>query len=429
MRFAALSGSNPFRGLGRCGVLLAFALCMTGSQAASAAVSVDPSALPAGTLGVAYDETVTGAGGTGPYTFAVTAGALPTGIALDSNSGELTGTPSAQGVYNFTIQATDSLSASGSRAYTTSVGTFSLAVQPNTLPNGTQGVPYNQTLSAVGGTPPYTFTRSSGTLPTGVSLATDGTMSGTPSAGGSFTFIIQTQDGTGDSGFRTYSNVMIGSNSLTIAPPTLPNGTQSGGTGGPYTYSVSAGALPSGLSLNTSTGAISGTPSAGGSFNFTIRAVDGNNNFGTQPYTVVIGGNSLTIGPTSLPNGTVSIAYSQTVTASGGTGGPYTYSITSGSLPSGLSLNTSSGVISGTPSGGGAFSFNVHAVDGNGNFGNRGYTVDIGSNSLTVTPAALPGGTQGVSYSQTVGATGGTAPYSFAVSAGALPTGLFAQHQ
>jgi uncharacterized protein YhjY with autotransporter beta-barrel domain len=434
MHVAALNGRNPFRWLSPCGLFLAFALLMIGNQAAFAAVTVNPPILPAGTQGVAYDETVTGSGGSGPYSFSVTLGALPTGITLNGATGDLTGTPSAQGVYNFTIQATDSLSATGSRAYTVAVGTFSLAVQPNTLPNGTQGVAYNQTLTAVGGNPPYTFSVSSGALPTGVSLASDGTMSGTPSAAGAYTFIIQASDGTGDTGFRTYSNVVIGGNVLTIAPPTLPNGTQgtaysqtvtaSGGTGGPYIYSVSAGTLPSGLSLNTSTGLIGGTPSAGGSFNFTIRAVDGNNNFGTQAYTVVVGANSLTINPASLPNGTVTTAYSQIVTASGGTGGPYTYSISSGALPNGLSLNTGSGAITGTPSAGGSFGFNVHAVDGNGNFGNRGYTVNIGTNSLTVTPAALPAGTQGVSYSQTVGATGGTGPYSFAVTSGALPTGL-----
>ena len=434
MQVGVIDAASPHRRKSYLGYFLAFAFWLIGSQAALAAVNVNPSTLPAGTQGVLYDETLTGSGGTGPYTFAVIAGSLPAGITLDGTSGQLTGTPSAQGVYNFTIRATDALSATGSRAYNLAVGTFSLAVQPNTLPNGTQGVPYNQTLTAVGGNPPYTFTKSSGTLPTGLTLASDGTLSGTPSAAGAFTFIIQAQDGTGDTGYRTYNNVTIGGNVLTISPPTLPDGTQgvaysqsvtaSGGDGGPYTYSVSAGALPSGLSLNTSTGLISGTPSAGGTFNFTIRAVDGSNNFGTRAYTVLVGGNILTINPASLPNGTVAVAYSQTVTASGGIGGPYTYSIGAGSLPTGLSLNVGSGAITGTPSAGGAFSFTIHAVDGNGNFGNRNYTVNIGSNSLTVNPGALPGGTQGVNYSQTVSASGGTAPYSFAVSSGALPNGL-----
>jgi uncharacterized protein YhjY with autotransporter beta-barrel domain len=406
---------------------------MIGAQAAFAAITLTPSSLPAGTLGVVYDETVIAGGGTGPYTFAVMAGALPPGIALDGNTGNLTGTPSAQGVYTFTLTATDSLSATGSRSYTLSIGTFSLAVQPNTVPNGILGVAYNQTLTAVGGTPPYTFTVSSGSLPTGVSLASDGTMSGTPSAGGTFTFIVMAEDNNGNSGFRTYV-INIGTNSLSIAPASLPNGTQgtaynqtvtaSGGAGAPYTYSISAGSLPSGLTLDANTGAITGTPSAGGSFNFTVRAVDATNNFGTRAYAVTVGANSLVINPGSLPSGTVGTGYSRTVTASGGTGGPYTYSIGSGALPTGLSLNSGSGAITGTPSAGGVFTFTIHAVDGNGNFGNANYTVSIGINSLAVTPASLPNGTQGISYNQTVAASGGTAPYSFAVTSGALPSGL-----
>ena len=200
--------------------------------------------------------------------------------------------------------------------------------------------------------------------------------------------------------------------------------TASGGTSGPYTYSVSSGGLPTGLSLNTSTGLISGTATASGSFGFTIRAVDSSNNFGTQNYTVVIGGASLSINPASLPNGMVGTAYSSTVTATGGTGGPYTYSIASGSLPTGLSLNTSTGAITGTPSAGGSFGFSVHAVDGNNNFGNQSYTVNVGTNSLTVNPNALPGGTQGSAYNQSVSVSGGTGPYTFAVISGALPNGL-----
>ncbi len=414
-------------------IAVAFALFVLSAASASAAITVNPATLAAGTLGQVYDNTLTASGGSGPYTFAVTTGALPPGLTLTGASGQLSGTPSAQGVYNFTITATDSLAASGSRAYTMSVGTFSLAVQPNTLPNSTLGAAYNQTLTAVGGNPPYTFAVSSGALPTGVSLATDGTISGATTAGGSFTFIIQADDAMGNTGYRTYT-VNVGTNSLIIAPPTLPNGTQgtaynqsvtaSGGTGTPYTYSVSSGALPSGLSLNTSTGQISGTPSAGGSFSFTIRAVDSGNNFGTQSYTINIGGNSLILNPTTLPNGVLASAYSQTVTATGGTGGPYTYSVSIGSLPSGLSLNGSTGAITGTPNTAGSFGFTIHAVDVSNNFGDRNYTISIGTNSLTVNPATISDGAVGVAYSQTVNANGGTAPYTFAISSGALPTGL-----
>jgi Putative Ig domain len=116
MLLGVLGRASPHRRKSHLGYFLAFAFWLIGGQAAFAAVNVNPSTLPAGTQGVLYDETLTGSGGTGPYTFAVIAGSLPTGVTLDGTSGQLTGTPSAQGVYSFTIRATDALSATGSRA-------------------------------------------------------------------------------------------------------------------------------------------------------------------------------------------------------------------------------------------------------------------------------------------------------------------------
>jgi len=100
MQVAVLSRASPHHRKNYFGYFLAFAFWLIGSQAALAAVKVNPSTLPAGTQGVLYDQTLIGSGGTGPYTFAVTAGALPTGLTLDGTSGQLTGTPSAQGVYS-----------------------------------------------------------------------------------------------------------------------------------------------------------------------------------------------------------------------------------------------------------------------------------------------------------------------------------------
>ena len=168
--------------------------------------------------------------------------------------------------------------------------------------------------------------------------------------------------------------------SITISPGSLPNGfvgtfysqTVVGDDGdddpsGPdaddiFTYSVSGGSLPTGLMLNSTTGVISGTPSVGGSYSFTITAFNAVSGTGSQPYTVYIASNSLTLSPLTLPNGTQGTAYSQTVTASGGTA-PYTYSVTVGALPAGLSLNSSTGVISGTPTGSGTSNFTIGATD------------------------------------------------------------------
>ena len=146
-----------------------------------------------------------------------------------------------------------------------------------------------------------------------------------------------------------------------------------GGTG-PYTFAVSAGALPAGLSLNASSGVISGTPTGSGPSSFTVRALDTLGNAGTRAYTVNIGTASLTVNPATLPAAVAGHAYSQTVVASGGTA-PYTYSISAGALPPGLTLNAATGVISGTPTSPGTASFTVQARDVNGNIGSRAYTL------------------------------------------------------
>lgn len=115
MQVGVLGRASPHRRKSYFGYFLTFAFWLIGSQAAFAAVNVNPSTLPTGTQGVLYDQSLTGSGGNGPYTFAVTGGALPPGITLDGTSGQLTGTPSAQGVYSFTVTATDVSSATGSR--------------------------------------------------------------------------------------------------------------------------------------------------------------------------------------------------------------------------------------------------------------------------------------------------------------------------
>ena len=307
---------------------------------------------------------------------------------------------------------------------------FSLTLQPNSLPAATQGTAYSVTITAIGGTAPYTFALSSGTLPAGLTLTTGGVLSGTPTASGSPSFQIQATDPGSNTGFRTYTLDVGTPGSLGINPATLPDGflgtaysqtlTGTGGTG-PYTFSITSGALPNGLTLS-SAGVISGTPTTGGPFNFTVGVNDSAGNTGSQAYTVHIGANILAVSPAGLPNGMNGTPYSQTVTASGGTG-PYTFVVSSGSLPAGLSLS-SGGVLSGTPTGSGPSTFTVLATDSVNNTGSRNYTITIGSNILTVNPASLPNGTQGTAYNQTITASGGTGPYTFARTSGALPTGL-----
>ena len=392
---------------------------------------MNPASLPNGSQGVAYSQTVSASGGTGPYTFSVISGALPTGLALDTNTGVISGTPSGSGSSSFTVEADDSIGNFGARAYTVNIGSNILTVTPPTQPNGTFGIAYSQSFGATGGTGSYTFARSSGTLPTGLSLTSGGALTGAPSANGTFNFDVTATNTSFNTGTRSYS-ITINLAALTIIPSSLPAGTDGtayssgvtaiGGSGN-YSYAVLSGSLPNGLSLNTSNGSITSTPTAPGAFNFTVQATDNTTpNTGSRAYTINIGSNILTLTPTTLPNGTNGTAYSQTISATGATGSA-SFALTSGTLPAGLSIS-SGGVISGTPSGSGASTFTIQGTDAVGNSGSQIYTVNIGTSILTVNPTTLPAGTRNMAYSQAMSATGG--PYTFTISGGSLPTGLTA---
>jgi len=387
---------------------------------------VAPPTLPNGTLGTPYSQTVTASAGTPSYNFSVSAGSLPTGLTL-SGGGALTGTPTTAGPFNFTITAVDQTGCPGSRAYTVSIAPPVL-VAPATLPNGQVNVAYNQTISASGGNPPFTFAVTAGTLPAGLALSSGGTLSGTPNTPGTYGFTITAIDTVGATGSQAYS-VTIAAN-IVIAPPTLPNGqagvaynqtlSASGGTA-PYTFAVTAGALPAGMTLSP-TGILSGAPTVAGSYNFTVTATDANTANGSQAYTLVIAAPNIVIAPPTLPNGAGGTAYSQTLSATGGVA-PYSFAISGGALPPGLSL-TSAGLLGGTPTTSGTFNFTVTATDVNGFTGSQAYALTISAPAITLAPATLPDGTAGSAYAQLLSASGGAAPYAFAVSAGSLPPGL-----
>jgi len=162
---------------------------------------------------------------------------------------------------------------------------------------------------------------------------------------------------------------------LEITTPSLPNGevgktydvTTLAAMGGktPYTWSLATGNLPAGLSLNSTTGDISGTPTTAGDFTFTVRVEDSSTvkKTAVKSFTVNIAAEgALQITTTSLPDGTNSVAYDATIKAVGGIG-TYTWSISAGSLPAGLTLNAATGVILGTPTTKGDFSLGVKVTD------------------------------------------------------------------
>nr|MBA3487528.1 putative Ig domain-containing protein [Lysobacter sp.] len=414
---------------------------VTMTVSAPPTITVAPTTLPGATAGIAYSQTIAGGGGTAPYIYAVTAGTLPAGLALSTSTGVLSGTPTAGGSFNFTIRATDNNGFSGSRAYTFSVAAPTIVLAPTTLPPATVGAAYGQTVTASGGTAPYSYAITAGALPAGLTLASNGTLSGTATAGGSFNFTVTATDsstGTGPyTGSRAYA-FSVNAPIVGLAPATLPTATIAtaysqtitalGGTA-PHSFAVTAGALPAGLML-ASNGTLSGTATASGTFNFTVTATDSSTGtgpyIGSRAYAFTVAAPTVALAPATLPSATIATAYSQVVTASGGTA-PYSYAVTAGALPAGLTL-ASDGTLSGTATAGGTFNFTVTATDssgGSGPFtGSNAYALSVDAPTVTLAPATLPGGTLDVAYSQTVTASGGTAPYTYAVTAGALPAGL-----
>ncbi len=405
----------------------------TGAQAytlvvAAPAITITPAALPGGMAGTAYSQTLTASGGTGPYTYNLASGNLPVGVAL-SSTGTLIGTPTTAGPFNFTITATDANHFTGSQAYSITIGAPTIAITPATLPGGTAGTAYSQTLTASGGTGSYTFSLTSGSLPPGVALSSVGALVGTPTTAGPFSFTITATDGNHFTGSQAYT-VTIGAPTIAITPATLPGGTAgtaysqtltaSGGTGS-YTFSLTSGSLPPGVALS-SAGALVGTPTTAGPFNFTVTATDSNHFTGSQAYSVTIGAPTITVAPATLPPAGIGAAYSQTFTASGGIGS-YSYALTAGALPAGLALS-SGGILSGTPTAGGTFNITITATDSATFTGSRAYSLVVGAPTIAIAPTTLPAATVAAAYNQTITASGGTSPYSYAITAGTLPTGL-----
>jgi len=398
------------------------------SLTVAAPPTVSTTSLPTGTQNIAYTATLAATGGTAPYMWSLSSGTLPSGLTLASSTGVISGTPTATGVSNFTVQVSDANAATATQALSINI-TLSPIVTTASLPGATQNGSYSATLTASGGTAPYSWSISAGTLPAGLTLASaTGVISGTPTGTGTSNFTVQVTDTNSQSGTKGLSLTVASPPSVTTS--SLPGGTQNSAysttlaaTGGtaPYTWSISAGTLPAGLTLASGTGVISGTPTGTGTSNFSVRVTDANSVAAAQSLSITVVAPPI-ITTSSLPSATQNAAYTTTLAASGGTT-PYAWSISAGTLPAGLALASSTGVISGTPTGTGTSNFTVKVTDANSLTATKALSLTV-AGPPSVTTTSLPSGTQNVAYSTTLTATGGTPPYSWSVSAGTLPAGL-----
>ena len=215
----------------------------TESITVNAVLTITTTSLPSGTLGVPYNSFVNASGAPLPYTWSVISGSLPAGLTFlttsTSNSTEITGTPTLLGTSKFSVQVTDSSGTSVTQALSITINTPPpLSVVPLPLPAGTVNMNYSQNLTANSGTPPYTWSLVNGTLlPVGLSLASNGVISGTPIVSGTFNFTVQVTDSSTPSPQTATANL-----SITVNPGSTTNGLLSGN----YAFSV-RGFDPSGL--------------------------------------------------------------------------------------------------------------------------------------------------------------------------------------
>jgi len=373
------------------------------SIAITGLLAITTTSLASGKAGVPYSANVLASGGLAPYSWNLTGGMLPPGVIL-STLGGISGTPTTAGSFTFTLQVSDSGGGSSSQTYAVSMAaaTVPVSITTTSLPNGTVGTAYSSSVSATGGTSPYTWAVSEGALPLGLALSSSGGISGNPTATavGSSTFTLKVTDSIGGTSSQTYT-VVIASVPV-ITTTSLPNGkmgvlynavlTATGGTA-PYTWSVAAGLLPTGVGLGTSTGTISGTPLTAGTYNVTVQAVDSAGQVVSKALSFVVAA-VLSITTTSIPNATTGVAYNATLTVSGSTP-PITWAVSSGQLPAGLSLS-SSGNITGTPSSAGSLTFVAQATDSVAGTASQSYTMTVANagmkaGGLTAYPSPVLG--------------------------------------
>jgi len=388
-----------------------------------------------------YSTAINASGGAQPYSFSLLSGVLPSGLTLDSALGMLKGKiTTGPGVFNFAIKVIDSEGRNVTQSYSLTVDPL-LTQTTTQLNDALVGTAYSQTITATGGLAPYSWSVYSGNLPAGLSLIpATGVITGAPTIATSEPLTIIAIDTLGRSVYKAYSLRAL--NPLLISTTALPNGFVGAGyseqvrvTGGiaPYSFSIS-GQLPTGLTINNSTGIVSGIPSLGGFTNVSITVTD--STWATvQTKTVTMGiqvWSQLTITSASIiPNARKGVVITPIALAARGGATPYTWSVVANQngstsyLPQGVSLDPVTGVVSGIPSDTGDFTFTARVTDASGTpvTADKPFYMRV-SDTLKAVTKTVSAGAAGIQYSAILSAAGGLKNYTWIVKNGTLPAGL-----
>lgn len=404
---------------------------------------ISTSSLPPDVEGTAYNQAVQ-ATGFGTLVYSISAGALPAGLNINSSTGHISGTPTGpNGASNFTVKVSDGSNPAQSTTQALSI-TINLPTPPvittTSLPGVVEFANYNQTVQASGfGT--LTYSISVGALPAGLNInSSTGAITGSPTGpNGTVNFTVKVTDGSNpaQSATQALSIAVTLPPAPSITTTSLPNATVGGMynqsvafTGGhaPFTWSISAGSLPAGFIINTSTGAITSAsvPNSPGTTTFTVKVVDSSNpsQSATQTLSISIVTGPLAVTPANLPHGAISEVYPTTNLGASGGAPPYTWTISAGSLPTGMNPLSPAGQISGTPTASGTFNFTAKVTDSSSATATGNFSITVNS-ALAITTSSLPNGTVGTPYTSTnLAASGGVTPYTWSISSGSLPNGL-----
>jgi hypothetical protein len=366
--------------------------------------------------------------------YSIVTGVLPTGLVLNTSTGEVHGTiTSVSGYFAFTARVTDSHGCHGDQALSINVTETALSITTSSLPGSCRGASYDQTVVATDGVSPYTYSVSVGSLPPTLSLNTStGEITGTVDVGATvqvYTFTIHVVDstpGTPLTANRVLSVEVYGE--PVWVTTTLPAGNLGNlysqtlvATGGSL-YNINIGSFPPGLDVDVSTGILSGTPTLEGVYPFTMTAtsVHGCDNVADQAFSITIVEALPTVTGT-FSNICKGATYYTHVTATGTP--PLTYAITGGALPQSLTLGAVSGSVQGITAEAGDFTFDITVTDSLGLTGTNTFNFTV-YDSPVINPPSLPPGVYGKPYQgYTFTYTGGTRPVTWVLYS-TLPKGL-----